>query len=266
MNTINKDTYYRDHWVEVEQERVDAYQELFKWRPEMDPLLAPADIQEGHIVVDYGCGPGGLSLELARRVGAGGLVHGIDLNAQFIKLAVQYLAEEGFAERTQFHHVSDDRIPLPDQSVDRLICKNVLEYVPDVSATIAEFRRVVKPGGKVHILDSDWGMLVVEPLGHEKLAELFAAAEHAYHTPRIGRILYSEMKKAGYADVAVKILASADTRGRSALVLHNMVNYAKTGGDIDPARADALYAEIRQSIKEGTFMMILPQFLVTGQL
>lgn len=265
MNRFSKDTYYRDHWVEVEQERVDAYQQIFKWRPEMDPLLAPADIREGQTVVDYGCGPGGLAIELARRVGARGHVYGIDLNAQFIALATQNLSDEGFADCTTFHHVSDDRIPLPDASVDRLVCKNVLEYVPDVTATIAEFRRVVKPGGKVHILDSDWGMLVVEPLGHEKLAELFAAAEHAYHTPRIGRILYSEMKKAGYADVTVKILASADTKGRSALVLHNMVNYAKTGGDIDPARADALYAEIRHSIDAGTFMMILPQFLVTGE-
>ena len=51
--------------------------------------------------------------------------------------------------------------------MDRLICKNVMEYVPDIDATLAEFRRVVKPGGIAHIIDSDWGMLVVEPLGHE---------------------------------------------------------------------------------------------------
>ena len=262
---MDKDTYYRDHWVEVEQDRIDAYQQMFQWRPEMDPLLAPASIREGHVVVDYGCGPGGLSLELARRVGDTGQVHGVDLNAEFIDLASKNLAAEGMGERSTFHHVMDDRIPLEDDSVDRLVCKNVLEYVPDVSATIAEFRRVVKPGGLVHILDSDWGMLVVEPLGPEKLSELFEAAKLAYRTPHIGRILYSEMKKAGYGDVDVKIMASADTKGRTMLVLNNMVNYAKVGGEIDPARADALLAEIKQSIADGTFLMILPQFIVTGR-
>jgi len=52
-----------------------------------------------------------------------------------------------------------------------------MEYVPDVAATLAEFRRVVKPGGIVHIIDSDWGMLVVEPLGAEVLLDLRAGAD-----------------------------------------------------------------------------------------
>ena len=49
------------------------------------------------------------------------------------------------------------------------------------------------------------------------------------------------------------------------LVLHNMVNYARIGGRIDPKRADAMLAEVKQSIADGTYMMVLPQFLVTAQ-
>ncbi len=261
---LNKETYFRDHWVEVEPARLGAYTEMFKWRPEMAPLLAPAALRAGQTVVDYGCGPGGLALELATRVGPGGHVHGVDLNAEFIALARKALDEAGFAGITTFHHVQDDRIPLADASADRLVCKNVMEYVPEVAATLAEFRRVIKPGGLVHIIDSDWGMLVVEPLGPEKMRELFEAAKHAYRTPHIGRRLYGEMKKAGFSEVSVKVLTSADIRGHMLFVLQNMASYATIGGQMDTGRVDKLLAEIKQSIADGRFMMVLPQFLVTG--
>jgi hypothetical protein len=34
-------TYYRDHWVTVEPERLDAYEELFRWRPQLEPTPPP---------------------------------------------------------------------------------------------------------------------------------------------------------------------------------------------------------------------------------
>lgn len=256
-------SYYRDHWIDIDEQRLASYQQLFQWHPAMEPLLAAADIGPGHSVIDYGCGPGGLALEIARRVGADGHVHGADLNPQFVALARDNLAAAGFAARSTIHHISDDRIPLGNDSADRLVCKNVLEYVTDYAAVIAEFHRVVKPGGICHLVDSDWGMLALEPLGQAKLGELLSAAQCAYRTPLIGRLLYSAMKKAGFRQVEVKILASADTRGRSASILNNMVNYAKVGG-MGAARAGALLSEIEASVADGTFMMVLPQFLVTA--
>ena len=58
---------------------------MFRWRPEMAPLLAPAALEPGLHVADYGCGPGMLSLELARRVGPDGRVHGVDINPLFLE-------------------------------------------------------------------------------------------------------------------------------------------------------------------------------------
>lgn len=260
---MSTETYYRDHWVDIDAQRLASYQQLFQWHPAMEPLLAAADIHAGHTVVDYGCGPGGLTLELARRVGARGHVHGVDLNEAFVTLASANLATAGFANCSTIHHITDDNIPLGNASADRLVCKNVLEYVSDYAAVIAEFYRVVKPGGITHIIDSDWGMIAVEPLGQGKLSELLDAAGCAYHTPLIGRVLYSAMKKAGFRSVKVKIIASADTSGRILPVLNNMVSYARVGG-MAPARADALLAEIHASVTDGTFMMVLPQFLVTA--
>jgi ubiquinone/menaquinone biosynthesis C-methylase UbiE len=257
-------TYYRDHWLTVEPERLDAYEELFRWRPQLEPLLAPARVEPGLAVVDYGCGPGHLAVELARRVGPSGRVFALDLNAEFRRRTAERAAAEGVAERVTVLAVEDDTLPLASGSVDRVVCKNVLEYVDDPAHTLAEFRRVLRPGGLAHVVDSDWGLLAVEPLGPERGAELFEAARHAYRTPHVGRRLHGLFRAAGFRDVELQVLANADVRGHMAPVVWNMIQYARASGRIPAARLDAIADELREAIDAGRYLLLLPQFLVTG--
>jgi ubiquinone/menaquinone biosynthesis C-methylase UbiE len=261
---MNSDTYYRDHWLEIDPERLDAYEEMFRWRPKMAPLLDPAELAAGQRVVDFGCGPGMLSLELARRVGPEGHVHGVDLNPDFLERARANAEREGLADRISLHRASNDRLPIEDGSVDRVICKNVLEYVEDVVATLADVRRTLAPGGLVHAIDSDWGMLVVEPLGPEIVARLFDAASMAYRTPLIGRKLLGMMRAAGFEDVRIRISTNPDLRGTLSPILFNMARYARLSGKLEPAEIDRLVEDLKRSIADGTYLLILPQFMVTG--
>ncbi|MFI5315391.1 MAG: methyltransferase domain-containing protein [Myxococcota bacterium] len=261
---MNHETYYRDHWVEIEPERVEAYEQMFEWRPQNAPLLEPARLAPGQVVVDYGCGPGGLAVELARRVAPNGRVHGVDLNPVFLERAAARAAREGVESLVTWHRCDGDKLPLDGGLADRLVCKNVMEYVPDVAATLAEFRRVLKPGGLAHVIDSDWGLFAVEPLGAERMAELFAAAAPAYRTPLIGRKLYGALRAAGFSDVKVQILASADTKGRMSPVVFNMLGYARASGRLSQAALDSFARDLKQSLADGSFLLILPQFLVTG--
>jgi len=261
---MRTETYYLDHWLEVDPERVEAYEDMFRWRPEMEPLLAPAEIGEGQVVVDYGCGPGMLSLELARRVGPEGHVHAVDINELFLRRAAEHAESEGVREHVSFHRIEKDVLPLPDASVDRVVCKNVLEYVDDPVATLRDFRRVLRPGGLLHATDSDWGMLVVEPIGPERLARIFDAASVAYRTPLIGRKLFGLMRAAGFADVRVAVLAGPDTRGRAAPILLHMAKYARDSGRLDAAEIDAFVDDVKSAIEAETYLLVLPQFLVTA--
>ena len=257
-------TYYRDHWISIEPERIEAYEQMFRWRPEMEPLIAGAEIGAGHVALDYGCGPGWLAIELARRVGASGHVHAVDINAEMIARGERHAADEGVAERVTFHHSLDDRLPVADRSVDRVITKNVLEYVSDLHATLVEMRRVLRPGGRLHVIDSDWGMLAVEPLGAEMIAELFVAASIAYKTPLIGRKLYGAMRAAGFQEVRVQVVASADTRGHFAPIISNMAAYARASARLTDEKIDRVLRRLKDALDDGTYLLILPQFLVTG--
>ena len=201
----------------------------------------------------------------ALRAGPQGCVHGVDLNREFLRRARVRAQSEGVAKQVQLHHAPDDRIPLPDGCADRLVCKNVLEYVPDVDATLSEFHRVVRPGGLAHATDSDWGMLVVEPLGPEAIAELFEAAKPAYRTPLIGRKLYGAFRAAGFSEVRITTTAPCDTRGLMAPILRNMAEYARASGRMPQSRIDALLADVQRAIEAETYLLVLPQFLVTGR-
>lgn len=261
---MNPETYYRDHWLEIEPERLEAYDRMFRWRPEMEPLIAPAGIAAGQLVLDYGCGPGWLAIELARRVTPRGRVHAVDVNDELLARAARHAQDAGFADRISVHRLADDRVPLPDHSVDRVVTKNVLEYVPDLGATLLELRRVLRPHGRLHVIDSDWGMLAVEPLGEARMAELFAAASLAYKTPLIGRKLYGALRAAGFTDVRIEVLASADTRGHFSPIVFNMASYARASGRIDSAKIDRLLEDLESALAQGTYLLVLPQFLVTG--
>ena len=261
----NLETYFKDHWIDVEPERMEAYEAMFVWREGLEPLIAPAEIAEGQAVLDYGCGPGHLACELARRVGPSGQVWAVDINREFLERTRRRAAQEGFAERVRTELMEKDLLPLPDGAVDRVVCKNVLEYVPDPQLTIREFRRVLRPGGLAHVTDSDWGTMVLEPLGEERLSRIMSAASVAFRTPLIGRGLYGFFRSAGFQDVRTQVLANADTLGFMRPVLRNMTSYARASGTVDEAELEAFLADIERAIEDQTYLALLPQFLVTGR-
>ncbi len=258
---MNLDTFYTDHWREIEDERVARYEEMFVWHDAQRALLAPADIEAGHRVLDVGAGPGFFASGLAELVGSTGQVDGVDINARFVSDA-----NERFSDRANlaFHHLADHVLPFEAASFDRVVCKNVLEYVPDLDATLAELKRVLKPGGRVHVIDSDWGFVVVQPWPKATVDRFFAAAAPAFKSPYIGREIAGRLTEHGFTDVRVKLSPFVDQAGRGLHVLRNMAGYIDTFSTLPREEVEALLAQVETALEEQRFLFVLPQFLVTA--
>ena len=265
---MSDDNFYQSHWVDVEPERRARYEEMFQWRDSSEPLIASANVAEGQTVVDYGCGPGGLAIELARRVGAAGRVYGVDLNAGFLETTRARAAEAGVLDQLETRLMEGESIPIDGGAADRVICKNVMEYVPDPGQTLTEFHRVLKPGGIAHVIDSDWGVFMYESGNRqdaEDFAEVMRGAQIAFRTPHIGRRLYGLFRSAGFDDISVRVLAGADIKGNMRSVLTNMATYARQSGDVPEELLERFAAGMDAAVEAQTFFALLPQFLVTGR-
>jgi ubiquinone/menaquinone biosynthesis C-methylase UbiE len=266
LDTAELDTYHKDHWVDIEPERFERYDQLFRVdRSRAGQLLAPVGVEAGEVLVDFGCGPGYITVELARLAGPGGKVHAVDVNADFVARARRVASDNGLAERVSVHHLRDERIPLQGASIDRAYARNVLEYVPDLDQTLGELARVLRPGGTMVASDSDFGFVVVEPLDPVEVTELFEAAAPAFREPYVGRKLPAAFQRAGLTDVSVQVRTSVDRRGHLRGVIENMLGYGLRFGRISAPRADELRRRIDTAIETGEYLAALPQWWVTGR-
>ncbi|MCC7372662.1 MAG: class I SAM-dependent methyltransferase [Chloroflexi bacterium] len=104
------------------------------------------DIVPGEQVVDVGCGPGGIHVQLSR---AGAQVTGIDASPGMVAEARAQAEQEGL--NVQVRVGDAERLPFADGQFDAALCCHMLYHVPDIRAALTELRRVLRRGGRVLI-------------------------------------------------------------------------------------------------------------------
>jgi ubiquinone/menaquinone biosynthesis C-methylase UbiE len=118
-------------------------------------------LRPGLDVLDCGCGPGSITVDLAERVAPGRVV-GIDLANRQVAAARALAAERGIIN-VRFELGNLYALPFPDASFDLAFAHTVLEHLGDPLRALREMRRVLRPGGLVAIRDTDRATCVVEP-------------------------------------------------------------------------------------------------------
>ena len=106
-------------------------------------------LQPGERVLDIGSGPGFLAAEMAAEVGPDGRVHGIDPSASMLACAARRDAPVEYGSGDAL------ALPFPDERFDVAVCTQVYEYVEDIAAALVEARRVLRPGGRLLVVDTD---------------------------------------------------------------------------------------------------------------
>ena len=110
-------------------------------------LLRAADLRPGERVLDVACGTGVISRLAALRVGLGGTVTAIDIAPDMIDVAKAVAGPDG--AKIDWRTADAESLPLPDASVDVVLCQMGLMFMENRSAAIAEMRRVLSPTGRV---------------------------------------------------------------------------------------------------------------------
>ncbi|GAA0614882.1 hypothetical protein GCM10009547_15940 [Sporichthya brevicatena] len=176
--------------------------ELIAQRRATLDLLA---LRPGEVVLDVGSGPGFLAAEMAAAVGPTGRVLAVDPSDTMRALA---RSRELPPNSGAVEHLAGDAtaLPTPDASVDVVVSTQVLEYVADVPAALAEARRVLRPGGRVHVLDTDWDSLVWRSADPERARRILTAWDAHLVDPYLPRRLPQLLRAAGFAEPEVRVL------------------------------------------------------------
>ena len=103
------------------------------------------------LVVDAGAGTGLIAVELAQRSEA--TVLAVDAADAMLSLAVRHTAGGGLAGRVIPMRGNVRELPLPDGVADAVICNTVLHHLPRPELALAEFTRVLRPGGRLFVRD-----------------------------------------------------------------------------------------------------------------
>ena len=184
------------------------------------PYLRP-----GLRVLDFGCGPGTISVGLANAVAPGEL-HGVDMEASQVELA-RAVAEAGGHDNATFLVGDVTDLPFEDGFFDVAHCHNVLMHVPDTRAALAEVKRVLKPGGLIGCREMICAASFTYPdfgvIGKAwNMLEDLLAADDGH--PQMGKDVMNHVLEAGFANV--RTTASFDTYSTPADVafIHRIAN------------------------------------------
>jgi ubiquinone/menaquinone biosynthesis C-methylase UbiE len=124
--------------------------------PQEIPLLRRYAIPERAQILDAGCGTGEASSRLAEFFPAASVL-GVDIiDAHLDRARARYAA---LAPRLRFEHQSVYDLACEDDTFDLTVCRHVIHAIPQAARVLGELVRVTRPGGMLHVIAEDYGML-----------------------------------------------------------------------------------------------------------
>ncbi|MFI1360157.1 methyltransferase domain-containing protein [Streptomyces sp. NPDC020898] len=238
----------------------DAAQGVRRLRAWTQTALDP---RPGERVIDVGSGTGSQTLALAAAVAPSGEALGVEANPALREVAEQRAAAAGSPAR--FLDGDALALPVPDATVDVVWCERVLQHLSEPDKAVGEIARVLRPGGRVALLDSDWGTALLHPGDPEAVAALTAGVLSVAANPYSGRRLAGQLTGAGLVidDQGSQALIQDNTTVAWPLV-HMLGDSTVRRGLMTEAQRDRLYADLAEAAEHGALHMSVTMFAVVA--
>ncbi|WP_083864931.1 methyltransferase domain-containing protein [Nocardia brevicatena] len=221
-------------------------------------------VGSGERALDVGSGTGSEVLEFAARVGARGEAVGVDPNPAMLAVARERAEEAGASAR--FVEGTAYRLPFPDDSFDAVRCERVFQHLDDPAAATAEIARVLRPGGRVLLVDSDWRTSIIHPGDPEVLDRLTTAMLSETPNPTSGRRLRGLLTAAGFVidDMGSEAVIWDESIAR--VMAAEMGERAVARGVLTEGERAELTADLDAGIASGDFHVSVTMFAVLAHL
>ena len=177
------------------------------WPQEL-PIVRAHAVPAAPRILDVGCGTGEITSRLAEELPAARVV-GVDIIDDHLALARRRYA--ALADRLTFQHGDAFALPFHDGEFDLVVCRHMLQAVPQPERVLGELVRVARPGGALHLVVEDYDMIHAAPTRVD-VSEFWHGAPRAYAAAtgcdlHIGRDVFQHLRRLGLADIRYHYVA-----------------------------------------------------------
>ncbi len=225
-------------------------------------VLRRLELRLGEAVLDVGVGPGLLLRDLALSVGAGGKAVGLDMSAPMIEIARHRC--DGLSQ-VAFEQGNAMKLPFPDAAFDVAVSTQVYEYVPDMALALRELYRVMKPGGRILILDTDWDSLVLHTNDRARQARILEVWDEHLADAHLPATLSPKLRAAGFQITRREIIPLLNPEYHpncfAAGILDAIRGFAAGRGGVGKEEADGWAQSLRDLGARGEFFFSINRYV-----
>ncbi|ASF10592.1 putative methyltransferase [Nocardia brasiliensis NBRC 14402] len=218
-------------------------------------------LRPGERAVDIGSGTGSEVLAFADAVGADGVAVGVEPDPNLLASAERRAAQAGSIAK--FHSGDAYGLPFGADSFDAALCERVFQHLTAPARAANEIARVLRPGGRVVVVDSDWGTAIVHPGERSVVREVIDTLVSATTNPFSGRRLPGQLTKAGLVidEIGSHALVQDRTVGAGSLV-NRISAMAVARGVITEEQRDRLLEDLEAGAASGDIHLSVTMFAV----
>ncbi len=225
--------------------------------------------QPGEHWLEVGSGSGTICRMLASHLMPGGSITGVDISRAFLALANQLARDAHCADRIYFQQAEAENLPYPDGVLDGVFAARLLLHLAHPLSALREMRRVLKPGGRLVLMDWDFGTVAVDHSDRKLTRKILDwRCDHRGGDNWSGRRLYGWMKESGFHFPRVSPFVSVAQDRENSLTqsLYRAAEAARQDGAISIEEQAAWVRELDERLAQGVFLAFITYLVVRSSL
>jgi arsenite methyltransferase len=222
-------------------------------------------LRPGQRVLDLGSGPGFLAASIAEKVGPTGAVVGLDMSDEMLEIA-----------RRHCSHLSNVRFvggdvadpPFEDNSFEHVVSTQVLEYVARVNDCLTQAHRILRPGGQLAIVDTDWDSLVWATDDPQRMRRVLDAWGEHLIDAHLPRTLRQRLRSTGFEPQTVAVIPIVNLVWNATVysygMSHLIASFVEGRHGITRPEVQAWLADLQRCNIEDRYFFSLNRYLFTA--
>lgn len=239
-------------------------------------LVDLLEIDKTDKILDLGCGHGQTLLYIANKLNKGGRVIGLDNDDKLLAVAEKVLKDVILEKKIELVKFDISKnLPFSAESLNKIVCHNVIECIPDKAHFIDECYRVLKKSGILIVSHTDFDTQIY----NSSFPELSRSLVHNYCDTQqewmevcdgmIGRKLFSILKKSKFKDIKSKVYVMSNTSYKPLeygyRIAQDIINVAKKSKKFSRTELNEWLEDLKDKDKKGEFFYSSNTYIVIAR-